>query len=360
MTTDAVGGVWQYSLDLACGLKRLGVEVLLAVLGPGPDPAQAGEAQRFGIRLIETGLPLDWTAQDPKDVEEAGWAVARLALETKPDLVHLNSPALAASAYYPAPVVAVCHSCVATWWEANRTGPLPPDFAWRTGLVRRGYLAARALTAPSFAFAEATRRVYDLPDAPRVVPNGRRLLEIGPAAEPDAFVFTAGRLWDDGKNVAVLDRAAARLRVPVRAAGPSEGPNGARIALQHVRPLGALDARGIAELLGRRPIFVSVARYEPFGLAVLEAAQAGCALVLSDIPTFREVWGGAALFVPADDDEAVAAGIERLLQDREARKRLGEAAEARSRAFDIETMSTRMLDVYRSVLAESASVEDAA
>lgn len=360
MTTDAVGGVWQYSLDLAGGLGRLGVEVMLAVLGPGPGPAQVGEAQRSGIRLIETGLPLDWTARDPKEVEEAGWAVARLALDAKPDLVHLNSPALAASAYYPAPVVAVCHSCVATWWEANRTGPLPPDFAWRTDLVRRGCLAARALTAPSFAFAEATRRVYDLPEAPRVVPNGRRPLGTAPAGEPGAFVFTAGRLWDEGKNVAVLDRAAAHLRIPVLAAGPSEGPNGARIALQHAQPLGALDGRGMAEQLGRRPIFVSVARYEPFGLAVLEAAQAGCALILSDIPTFREVWGGVAVFVPADDDEAVAAEIERLLQDPDARKRLGEAAEARSRAYDIETMSTRMLDVYRSALAASASVEDAA
>jgi glycosyltransferase involved in cell wall biosynthesis len=360
MTTDAVGGVWQYSLDLANGLRRLGGEVVLAVLGPGPDPAQAGEARRSGIRLIETELPLDWTARDPKDVEEAGWAVARLALEVKPDLIHLNSPALAASAFYPAPVVAVCHSCVATWWEANRPGPLPPDFAWRTDLVRRGYLAVHARIAPSFAFAEATRRVYDLPEAPRVVPNGRRPLEIVPAAEPGAFVFTAGRLWDEGKNVAVLDRAAARLRVPVLAAGPSEGPNGARIALQHVQILGALDGLGMAEQLGKRPIFVSVARYEPFGLAVLEAAQAGCALVLSDIPTFREVWGGAAVFVPADDDEAVATEVERLLRDREARERLGKAAETRSRAFDVEAMSTRMLDVYRSVLAASASVEDAA
>ena len=40
-----------------------------------------------------------------------------------------------------------------------------------------------------------------------------------------------------------------------------------------------------------------MARYEPFGLAVLEAAQAGMRLVLSDIPSFRELWDGAATFV---------------------------------------------------------------
>ena len=50
-------------------------------------------------------------------------------------------------------------------------------------------------------------------------------------------------------------------------------------------------------MMARTAVFVSPALYEPFGLAVLEAAQAGCALVLSDIPTFRELWDGVALFV---------------------------------------------------------------
>jgi glycosyltransferase involved in cell wall biosynthesis len=360
MTTDAVGGVWQYSLDLAQGLQSFGVEVLLAVVGPAPDPGQAGAAHRAGLRLIETGLPLDWTARNAAELGAAGWAIARLALDAQPDLVHLNSPALAASAFYPAPVVAVCHSCVATWWEANRTGPLPPDFAWMADLVGRGCRAAHALTAPSFAFAEATRRAYGLPDAPYVVPNGRRPAETVAAAEPAPFVFTAGRLWDDGKNVAVLDRAAARLPLPVLAAGPCEGPNGARIVLQNIRPLGALDDRCISEQLGARPIFVSIARYEPFGLAVLEAAQAGCALVLSDIPTFRELWGGAALFVPANDDRALVSHVERLANEPDTRKRLGRAAAERSQSYSVEAMSLRMLGVYRSVLAPSVFAEDAA
>ena len=63
-------------------------------------------------------------------------------------------------------------------------------------------------------------------------------------------------------------------------------------------------------ILPTRPIFVSVSRYEPFGLAVLEAAHAGCALVLSDIPTFRELWQGAASFVIAAGSAAATEGHE--------------------------------------------------
>jgi glycosyltransferase involved in cell wall biosynthesis len=94
---------------------------------------------------------------------------------------------------------------------------------------------------------------------------------------------------------------------------------------------------------------------------VLEAAQAGCALVLSDIPTFRELWDGAAIFVPADDDEAFARSLDLLLRDSQMRYRRGRAAKARSRAYSVEAMSARMLPVYHSLLATaaSASVEDA-
>ena len=149
-------------------------------------------------------------------------------------------------------------------------------------------------------------------------------------------MFTAGRLWDEGKNLAVLDRAAARLPVSVEAAGPLTGPNGASVTLHHIRALGPLGETALREKLAARPIFVSSALYEPFGLAVLEAAQAGCALVLSDIPTFRELWDGAALFVPPHDDRALAAAIVRLLGDRSYRSERAEKAVERAARYSVE------------------------
>ncbi|MDQ4135782.1 MAG: glycosyltransferase, partial [Pseudomonadota bacterium] len=127
-----------------------------------------------------------------------------------------------------------------------------------------------------------------------------------------------------------------------------------------VRPLGRLDDEAVARRLARRPIVASVARYEPFGLAVLEAAQAGCALVLSDIPTFRELWEGAALFVPADDDRAIADAILRLAGDPALRARLGQAAQERSQAYSVDAMSAGLAAVYRSLLAGTPAETQAA
>ncbi len=350
MTADAVGGVWQYALDLAEGLRRHGVETTLAVLGPALSSDQQATAEAAGAKIILTGLPLDWTAESQDEVAEAGRAVARIAAQVKPDIVHLNSPALAASAKFNLPVVAVCHSCVATWWQAVKGGSLPEEFVWRTDLVRQGYAAADKLLAPTLAFAQATAQVYDLPEAPIVVRNGRSAVSADNGASSGPFVFTAGRLWDEGKNFAVVDRAAARLSVPVLAAGPLQGPNGARVEACNVSALGRLSDAEIARHLGATPVFVSVARYEPFGLAVLEAAQAGCPLILSDIPTFRELWEGAALFVPPDDEEALVSAIERLVQNVEAWTGLGRAARKRADAYTVEAMSAGVLEAYRSVL----------
>ncbi|WP_240756900.1 glycosyltransferase family 4 protein [Roseicella aquatilis] len=351
MTVDAVGGVWTYALDLAGALARHGVETVLAVLGPPPSPDQRAVAARSaGLRLVETGLPLEWLADSAAEVEATGEAIAALAAAQGADLVQLNTAGPAAAGRFRVPVVVACHSCVATWWRAMRGGPMPADFAWRTALVGRGYRRADLLVAPSASFAAATRAAYDLPETPLVIHNGRDASAAPRAAAQEVFAFTAGRLWDEGKDAATLDRAAALLPFPLLAAGPVRGPHGGVVALPHLRLLGQLPAVGIAGWLAAGPIFVSAARYEPFGLAVLEAAQAGCALVLADTPGFRELWDGAAVFVPPGGAEGFATALRALAADRERRATLGVAARERATRYGLDAQAGAMLEAYHRVL----------
>jgi glycosyltransferase involved in cell wall biosynthesis len=348
MTADAVGGVWTYALDLAAGLAAQGVGTSLAVIGPAPDAAQAAAAARVpGLALHHLPAGLDWLARDRAEVAATAQALAALAAEA--ELVHLNTPAFAALARFPAPVVAVSHSCLTTWWSTMRGGTPPADIAWRGALHGAGLAAAGLVVAPSAAFARATAVAHDLPVLPRVVHNGRAPAQ-RPASGPIGCAFTAGRLWDAGKGAATLDRAAARLGLPVLAAGATTGPDGSRIALPHLRCLGPLPAPRLAAWLARRPVFVSMARYEPFGLGVLEAAQAGCALVLADTPVFRELWDGAADFVPAGDDAALAALLRALVPDHARRAALGHAAAAQAGRYGLGAMTRAMLDAYGGLL----------
>lgn len=351
LVTDAVGGVWTYSLDLARALRDWEVDAFLAVTGPSPSRDQLSQAN--GFEMIDTGLPLDWTARRPDLIRRAGCALAELAVKEAADLMQTNSAALLADCEFDQPVIAVQHSCVASWWASVKGTPLPEDFGWRRELVECGLNQAAAVIAPSAAFAALTARTYTLTRPVHSVHNGRRALPIKRRPMED-FVFTAGRLWDEGKNLRVLDEAAARLNAPVEAAGPLEGPNGAAVSLASVRSLGELSPRGIAERLSGRPIFASAALYEPFGLSVLEAAQAGCALVLSDIPTFRELWEGSAIFVAADDSEAFADAIDELLANPSRRMDMGIAARMHALRYTPDAMAQRMVQIYEGVLSHPA------
>lgn len=352
MTCDVVGGVWQYSLDLCRYLASQGAEISLAILGPPPSLQQLAAAEAIeGLSVVVTEDALDWTASRPEQIERAAEHVALLAFDHGADIVHLNSPALAAEIRFPARTLAVAHSCVGTWWDAVRGGALPETLAWRDRIHGAGLRAVDLAIAPTRSFAVATARRHGLRQSPRAVHNGRSPLPIRTGAMHD-FAFTAGRLWDEGKNLATLDRAAARLCVPLRGAGACAGPNGERIELTNIAALGQLDEVELARELSARPVFASAARYEPFGLAVLEAAAAGCPLVLSDIATFRELWDGVACFVDADDDEGFAQAIEALIGDARLRIDRGEAARARARDYSTAATGQAMMAVYRQLLGD--------
>ncbi len=360
MTADAVGGVWTYAIDLARGLAARGIATHLAVTGPAPSAGQAAQAADIpALTLHDAAVPLDWMATEPVQIRAAGDALGRLAQALEVDLVHLNSPAYASTGAFEVPVLGACHSCLATWWAAVRGGPMPRDFAWRSALLREGFAACDSLIAPTRAHAAATAAAHALPRAPHPIHNGS---DAAPAKADDILdaMFTAGRLWDPGKNVAALDRLARLLPFPVLAAGPVDGPEGSHAAFAHLTSLGILDTGGMRAILRRAPLYAAPALYEPFGLAVLEAAQAGCALLLADIASFRELWDGAAVFLDWSDEKAAARTIAALMRDPARRARIGEAARHRAARYSLAAMADATLAEYRMLLTHAGQRASAA
>jgi len=363
LSTDAIGGVWPYTFELARALSRRRVEVEIAILGPrvAAEQRKAVEALH-GVRLHETSLPLDWTAEAPSALAIASNALAALAQRLGADIIQLHTPALVAQSLWHAPVIAVIHSCVGTWWNAVRRGAVPEDFRWRMTAVRAGMEAADCVVAPTRAFAEMVRHTYGLQREIDVIRNGRGPAGL-PAQDPVTRhgVLTAGRLWDEGKGIAVMDGAAAMMKaIPVRAAGAVRGPNDAGIRLERVQALGTLDAAQMAKVMAQARVFASAARYEPFGLAVLEAAQASLPLVLSDIPTFRELWDGAAIFLPPTDTAAWADALSTLHEQTEICRRWGMKARARAALYSMERFDGAMWEKHCLMLTPAARTAAAA
>jgi hypothetical protein len=351
-TTSAADGGWAYSIDLARGLARLGIETLLVNLGPSPSEAQREAAAAVPmLELIDSGLVLDWLGEDGAALAKAGSGIARLAAASGADLVQLDSAALAAEADFDMPLVVVHQGCVATRWQAVNGSALPEDFAWRSRLTARGLAAADMVVTPTAAFGRMVQSCYGLPELPRTVHNGRAPFVLPVAASHD-FVLTSGRLWDEGENLGTIDAAAAGIGVPVRAAGPIKGPNGAEVMFDNIHCLGALGGAELARWLAARPVFVSAALYEPFGLNVLEAAAAGCPLILSDIPSFRELWDGVATFVAPRDERGFTDAIAALVGDDFERAVVGRAAKERAAHYSADAMAAQMAALYRSLLPQ--------
>lgn len=356
MTLDAVGGVWQHALDLGQGLRDQGASVVLAGLGPLPDARQMAMAQSLGP--IEWGdAPLDWLARSPEELRPVAPWLDELAARHSPDVLHLNLPTQAMGLTCGLPVLAMSHSCLATWFAAVRGSDVPPDLAWHRDATANGLAAADLVVAPSQSHAEALCRSYDLRLAPMVVPNVSRAAPLPGPRRP--CIVAVGRWWDAGKNGAVLDLAAKHCDWPVQMIGALDGPDGARLVLSHACPSGSLSHADTLQAIGQAGIFCAPSVYEPFGLAVLEAARAGVPLVLSDIPTFREIWDGAAVFFSPEDSGDLAATLNALAQDGGRRSNLGRAAQRRASRLTPRTQMDAMWDLYRQLVRASAPTHTA-
>jgi len=354
MTTDTLGGIYAHTLNLVRELSTAGWEIKLATMGPPPTPEQRAVLRALPqVEFFESTYRLEWMEDPWRDVDAAGEWLLELERQTRPDVIHLNGYCHAALPWN-APVIVVGHACLLSWWQAVFGEPAPERYGEYRYRVSRGLAAASALVTPTHAMLKKLAANYgQLPPA-IVIANGIRSDDWQPAPKEPLF-FATGRLWDRAKNLTMLDAIASELPWPVGVAGERcaiELPRSARINL-----LGVLDQADLSDRLSRAAVFIHPARYEPFGLAVVEAACSGCALVLGDLDTLREVWGDAALYVDPSEPFELLAAAQHLASDHATRRNLARKARARARLYRIERSARAYIELYSRVAHASTLTE---
>ncbi len=355
MTADAVGGVWTYALDLCAALAAHEVEVVLATMGPRPTDSQRTAANALSnVRLVESDFRLEWMTEPRDDVVAAGEWLLDLAAADSADVIHLNGYSHAALPW-ERPVVCVAHSCVTTWWQAVH-GSLPPA-SWDEyrRRVLCGLNSADIIIAPTAAFLNQVSATYAVTRPTRVIRNGRARTAFNGDVRREPLVLACGRPWDVSKNIRVLDEASHDAPWSACVIGNPAGPNGQSFIPSNLRALGDQSAHEVHAWMRKARIFVHPAIYEPFGLVVLEASLAGCALVLADIPTLRELWNGAAAFFEPRDSRELRATLQTLLDDPNRQRELARAARARADEYSIAAAAAEYFDTYQSLLCGRAN-----
>jgi glycosyltransferase involved in cell wall biosynthesis len=341
MTTDNIGGVWTFALSLAVGMRKKGVEVILAIIGNPLSKSQIKQLKdiRFYHRLSKQ----EWMDEPWEDLRETGQWLLRLQDIVRADIVHLNSYAYG-SLRWRVPVIVTLHSCVLTWWQAVKNEPAPQSYDIYREIVTLGIRSAAVVTAPGNVMMNTAEEYYGPFRRKKVIYNG---------LDPDNFrktnkvrmLFSMGRMWDEGKNCSLILDAADDIRYPIYIAGDDDHLRNRQLP-SHVHLRGVLPPEEIVQYLAQAPIFALPVKYEPFGYTFLEAAFSGCALIGGDIASLREIWGDAMLFVDPQNARHLASTVNYLMKNDGIRVAYAERALARAWNFTLARMVKEYHQLY--------------
>jgi glycosyltransferase involved in cell wall biosynthesis len=281
----------------------------------------------------------------------------REAAAFAPEMVHSNQFCYGALDVSVAKVV-TAHSDVLSWARACRKDPLE-NTSWLqryVAHVQAGLSGADAVVAPTRWMMDAVADSFALPACRAVIPNGRSV-----AAEFERArvlrAVTAGRLWDEAKGISILSDV--KSSVPVAIAGDFSHESSERAAnLGNARFVGQLSETEMLGLLGESAIYLCLSVYEPFGLAALEAARCGCAVIARDIASLQEVWEDGALFF--NTAEELAGLLGRMARDAQFLEGARRRSFERSQYFSRERMVEKYCRLFQKVKAGQARAEHVA
>ena len=255
----------------------------------------------------------------------------------------------------------------------------PHEVPWQQRMYFRAVLPpalrhAAAVMVPS----ESTRRdllqSYRIPGLEQkveVIPEGPPP-EVPPGPLPDGvepgYILAVGTI-EPRKNYPRLLAAYRQLRgrrgalpfiingrpgvpqlVIAGRAGWAYGDTLQRIAAEPgVRYLGHVDEPTLAALYASASVLAFPSLYEGFGLPLLEAMGHGVPAVVGATGALPELAVGSAISVNAEDTEAIAGGLERLLADEGLRKKLGEEGRRRAKGYSWANAAERTLEMLRRI-----------
>jgi len=348
MTADTIGGVWVFAMELIRELEKKNIEVILATMGKEVNSDQLKQIRELkNIILEESSYKLEWM-QDPwSDISKAGDWLLNLEMKYAPDLIHLNEYSYA-SISWNSPVILTAHSCVYSWFSEVK-GILPDNY-WKTyrEKVTSALNSAELVVAPTKTMMDYLNKFYGSFDLRKVISNGRNSKAFSPS-EKEAYIFSAGRLWDEAKNIRLVAEVSPLLSWPVYVAGDYKNPDKEEIYFDNVNWLGIINEKRMAEMFSHASIYTLPAKYEPFGLSILEAAMSECALVLGSIDSLLEIWEGCALFVDPNDPEELNAALQDLIEDEDYRLQLSSLARNRSKDYSSVRMGNEYIKVYEQI-----------
>jgi len=355
------GGAEKQLCLLATGLQRLGMEPVVIVLTRDGPMRSILDRAGVAVQVIGKRFRADPTAY---------YRLRRAIRQVAPDVVH--TWLFAANAYgrwaaraAKVPVILASERCVDLW-------KTPTQFA-----IDR-YLATRTsgITTNSSGVRDFYVSHGIQADCFTVIPNGippRNVPEISRREACDRLqvdpsrrlILAVGRLWPQKRYRDLIWSAEllATLRQDTTLVIIGDGPQSGELLRHrdsvshpnHARLAGHRD--DVLQLLPHADVYWIGSEYEGQSNSLIEAMQAGVAVVASDIPGNRDLIekGRTGMLVTVGDRADFARKTQTLLEDRDLARRLGEAAKHKIEDdFGVDAMIQSHASLYRRLHHEAA------
>jgi phosphatidylinositol alpha-mannosyltransferase len=340
------GGVQEQVLGLSRALRAKGhpTRILAPSDGPPPDGFVTPLGNSIPTAANGSVAPI---APDPS----AQLRLIRAVRDEGFDVLHLHEPmvpgaCMTAALLKPTPLVGTFHAA----GNSASYEYLSPALRW---LANR--LDVRVVVS---AEAEALA-VEHIGGTYEHLFNGieiERFAEAEPWPTDGRTIFFLGR-HEPRKGLDVLLAALPLLPADVTVWIGSDGPDTERLRVRHagdprITWLGRLSDEEKRRRLKAADIFCAPSlRGESFGVVLLEAMAAGAAIVASDLSGYRLVArpDQDGLLVPPGDAEALAAALNRVLDDPGLRTALVEQGAVRARSFSMDQLADHYLRLYERV-----------
>ena len=350
MTTDTIGGVWTFTRELSSELLAKGCAIAIASFGPLPSARQKEWIEQQSSRwrdrflFVASDAPLERMADNRKAFSAAAQVLMPLIESFRPHALLSSQYCFGALPVF-IPRIVVAHSDVLSLANARRTSMPPSEWLdhYRS-IVSDGIGRADAIVAPTQWMLDALGANFALPTESYVIPNGCTLppARLEPLRKLQAV--TAGRLWDEAKNLRILEQVESSIPILIAGAVKCESAS-FRPSLARLQFLGNLEPSSLHKLFRQSAIYICTSIYEPFGFAPIEAAQCGCIVVANDIPSLREVWGDSALFF--EDSKSLSILLGMLQRNSRFRARARKRSELRALHFTSRRMAGKYFDLLR-------------
>ncbi|GAA5030434.1 glycosyl transferase [Marivirga lumbricoides] len=351
MTADTVGGVWTYALDLCKALMSYNVEVHLVTMGALLNEKQSIDVNKLSnTHVYQSNYKLEWTQGASSDMGLAKKWIASICLEVDPDIIHFNNYNQSPGSW-KCPVITVYHSCEQTCWRAVKGSHASSEWNEHSQTVKEALITSDIVVAPTKSILKEAEAIYGKLPNSEVIYNGRNINRPFGEQQKEPIILSAGRVWDEAKNIQLLSSIAREVEWPIWVAGNnSKTFRTGSTGLDTINFLDLLSPDVLQQWMDQSAIFIMPAKYEPFGLAILEAAQSSCVLVLSNLDTLKEIWGDAALYFDPFKEEQAKDLLNELANNDELRHEMAKRAYKRASEFTAESMAYNYMRLYKKLL----------